>query len=104
MVTFDICQLLVTPGPFEYFCQNTGPSENQSFLNEGAIGGRRGLGVLGGQITGLHDGTIFFWGATCLRGARGRRKKKRHFSGHLRRLKGYSELTHLTKNQSIGVA
>ena len=59
MVTFDICQLLATPGPFEYFCQNTGPSENQSFLDEGAICGRRGLGVLGGQITGLHDGTIF---------------------------------------------
>ena len=59
MVTFDICQLLATPGPFEYFCQNTGPSENQSFLNEGAISGRQGLGVLGGQITGLHDGTIF---------------------------------------------
>ena len=63
MVTFDICQLLATPGPFEYFCQNTGPSENQSFLDEGAIGGRRGWGgggVLGGQIAGLHDGTIFF--------------------------------------------
>ena len=60
MVTFDICQLLATPGPFEYFCQNMGPSENQSFLNEGVIGGRRGLGgILGGQITGLHDGTIF---------------------------------------------
>ena len=59
MVTFDICQLLATPGLFEYFCQNMGPSENQSFLNEGAIGGWRGLGVLGGQITGLHDGTIF---------------------------------------------
>ena len=61
MVTFDICQILVTPGPFEYFCQNTGPSENQSFLDEGAISARQGLGVLGGQITGLHDGTIF-WG------------------------------------------
>ena len=59
MVTFVICQLLATPGPFEYFCQNTGPSENQSFLSEGAIIGRRGLGVLGGQITGLHDSTIF---------------------------------------------
>ena len=59
MVTFDICQLLATPGPFEYFCQNTGPSENQSFLDEGAIGGRQGWGVLGGQIAGLHDGTIF---------------------------------------------
>ena len=59
MVTFVICQLLVTPGPFEYFCQSMGPSENQSFLKEGAISGRQGLGVLGGQITGLHDGIIF---------------------------------------------
>ena len=59
MVTFDMCQLLATPGLFEYFCQNTGPSENQSFLDEGAIGGRRGFRVLGGQITGPHDGTIF---------------------------------------------
>ena len=61
MVTFDICQLLVTPGPFEYFCQNMGPSENQSFLNEGAISGQRGLGVLGRQMTRLHNDTIF-WG------------------------------------------
>ena len=59
MVTFDICQVLVTPGSFKYFCHNTGPSENQSFLNEGAISGQRCFGVLGGQITGLHDGTIF---------------------------------------------
>ena len=56
---FDICQLLATPGPFEYFCQKTGPSENQSFLDEGAISDHRGLGVLGGQMAGLYDGTIF---------------------------------------------
>ena len=59
MVTFVICQLLATPGPFEYFCQNTGPSENQSFLDEGGISGQRRLRVLGGQITGLRDGIIF---------------------------------------------
>ena len=46
----------------------------------------------------------FFGGATHLRGAGCHCKKKRHFSGHLRQLKVYSELTHLTKNQSIGVA
>ena len=73
MVTFDICQLLVTPGPFEYFCQNTGASE--SFLDERAIGGRRGLGVLGGQIAGLHDGTIF-WGCDTLKGCQGPSEKK----------------------------
>ena len=78
MVTFDICQLLATPGPFEYFCQNTGASENQSFLNEGAIGGRRGLGVLGGQIAGLHDGTIF-GGCDTLKGCRGLLEKKSAF-------------------------
>ena len=59
MVTFDICQLLATPGLFEYLCQNMGPSENQSFLDDGTIGRRLGLGVLGGQITGLHDGASF---------------------------------------------
>ena len=46
----------------------------------------------------------FLGGVTHLRGGGGRHKKKRHFSGHLQRLKGYSELTHLTKNQSIGAA
>ena len=46
----------------------------------------------------------FLGGVTHIRGAGGCCKKKRHFSGHLRWLKGYSELTHLTKNQSIGAA
>ena len=41
------------------------------------------LGVLDGQIAGLHDGTIFLGGVTHLRGARGHQKKNRHFSGHL---------------------
>ena len=38
------CQLLVTPGPFEYFGHNWVSSENQSFLNEGATGLRCDLG------------------------------------------------------------
>ena len=91
-------------GHLSTFAKIWGPSENQSFLDEGVISGRRGLEVLGGQITGLHDGTIFLGGATHLRGVGGHCKKKRHFSGHLRWLKGYSKLTHLTKNQSIGAA
>ena len=62
MVTFEICQLLATPGPFKYFDQN------QSFLNEGVTGLRCDLGVLGGQITRLYDGTIFGVGAMHLRG------------------------------------
>ena len=56
---FDICQLLATPGPFEYFGQNWVSSENQSFLDEGATGLQSNLGVLAGQMTRLHDGTIF---------------------------------------------
>ena len=86
MVTLVICQLLATPGPFEYFCQNTGPSENQSFLDEGAISGQRGLGVLGVQITGLHDG--FFGGATHLRGDGGHHKKTGIFQDICDGLKG----------------
>ena len=62
MTTFDICQLLATPGPFEYLCQNWVPSENQSFLDEGVTTPRQGLGVLGGQMTRLHNGTIFWVG------------------------------------------
>ena len=104
MVTFDICQLLATPGPFEYFCQNTGPSENQSFLDEGVSAGQQGLGILGGQMTGLNDGTSFGeGGVTHLRGCQGPLEKKLHFSGHLRHLKGYSGFTDFIKNQSIGV-
>ena len=49
----------MTPGPFEYFGQNLVSSENQNFLDEGAIGLRCDLGVLGSQITRLYDGTIF---------------------------------------------
>ena len=56
---FEICQLLATPGPFEYFGQNWVSSENQSFLDEGATGLRCDFGVLGSQITRLYDGTIF---------------------------------------------
>ena len=56
---FHICQLLATPGPFEYFGQNWVSSENQSFLHEGATGLQSDLGVLGGRMTRLHDGTIF---------------------------------------------
>ena len=42
-------------------------------------------GVLGGQMTRLHDGTIFggVGGMTHLRGCQGLLKKKLHFSAHL---------------------
>ena len=35
------------------------PSENRFFLDEGAMGLRRGVGVLGGQVPRLYGGTIF---------------------------------------------
>ena len=37
LVIFEICQFLTIPGPFEYFSENGVVSENQSFLDEGAI-------------------------------------------------------------------
>ena len=61
------------------------------------------LGVLGGQMTRLHDGTIF-GGCNTHKGVPGAVEKKLHFSAHLRCLKGYSGFTDLIKNQLIGVA
>ena len=73
-----------------------GPSENQSFLDEGVISGRRGLGVLGGQMTRLHDDTIFFGGGGCntLKGVPGAVKKKLHFSAHLQCLNSFGCAEH----------
>ena len=51
--------ILVTPGPFEYFCQNWVPSENQNFLDEGVTRLWCVLGVLGGQVPRLYSCTIF---------------------------------------------
>ena len=71
MTNFEICQLLATPGPFKYLGQKPRGSENQSFLDEGAMRLQRGLGVLGGQVPRLYGGTILGGGAThlgCLAG------------------------------------
>ena len=59
MTNFEICQLLDTLGPFEYFGQNPMSSENQFFLDEGATRLQRGLEVLGRQVSRLYGGTIF---------------------------------------------
>ena len=40
-------------------CQKKMPSENQFFLDEGAMRLWRGYGVLGGQVPRLYGGTIF---------------------------------------------
>ena len=97
----------MTLGLFEYFGQNWVSSENQSFLDEGAMGLRCDFRVLGSQITRLYDTTIF-GGCDALKGVPWAVKKteteKLHFSAHLRRLKGYSAFTDFIKNQSIGAA
>ena len=77
---------MATPGPFEYFGQNWVSSENQSFLDEGAMELRCNSGVLGSQITRLYDG-IIFGGCDALKGvswAVGKTEtEKLHFSAHL---------------------
>ena len=82
-------------------------SENQSFLDEGAMGLQCDLGVLCSQITRLYDGTIF-GGCDALKGVLWAVKKneteKLHFLAHLRWLKGYLAFTYFIKNQSIGVS
>ena len=42
------------------------PSENQFFLDEGAMRLQGGLGILGGQVPRLYGGTIFGGGVTHL--------------------------------------
>ena len=75
MTNFEICQILATPGPFEYFGQNPRPSENQSFLNEGVTRLQQDLGVLGWQVPRLYGGTIFR-GCDTLGGSGGALKTK----------------------------
>ena len=73
MANFEKCQLLATPGLFEYFWQNWMSSANQFFLDEGATRFRQGLGILGGQVPRLYGGTIL-GGVTHLGGLVGHRK------------------------------
>ena len=79
------------------------PSENQFFLDEGAMGLQSVSGLVGGQIPSLYGGTIFGGGATHFGGLAGHRTQNVSFSTHLQQLRGYSALTDLIKNQSIGV-
>ena len=52
LVIFEISQFLTIPGPFEYFSGKWVVSENQSFLNEGAIITPLIASVLGGEVLG----------------------------------------------------
>ena len=72
------------------------PSENGFFLDEGVMGLQSVSGVVGGQIPRLYGGTIFG-------GPVGHRTQNVRFSTHLQQLRGYSALTDLIKNQSIGM-
>ena len=51
-------------------CQKKMPSENQFFLNEGAMGLQSVLGFVDGQVPRLYGGTIF-GGCDTLRGSSG---------------------------------
>ena len=74
------------------------PSENQFFLDEGAMGHQSVLGFVGGQVPRLYGGTIF-GGVRHTKGVQqGHRTQNVHFSTHLRQLRGYSTLTDLIKN------
>ena len=103
MTNFEICQLLATPGPFEYSGQNNRCSENQFILNEGVTRLWWGLGVLGGQVPRPYGGTIFGGCDTLGVSSRALNTKVPFFLTHLQQLRGYSALTDLVKNQSTGV-
>ena len=49
-------------------CQKKMPSENQFFLDEGAMGHQSVSGFVGGQVPRLYGGTIF-GGCDTLRGS-----------------------------------
>ena len=83
-------------------CQKKMPSENQFFLDEGAMGHQSVSGFVGGQVPRLYGGTICGGGVTHLGGPAGHRMQNVCFSTHLQQLRGYSALTDLIKNQSIG--
>ena len=79
------------------------PSENRFYLDERVMGHQSVLGVVGGQIPRLYGGTIIGGGVTHLGGPAEHRTQNVCFSTHLQQLRGYSALTDLIKNQSIGV-
>ena len=88
----------------QLICKKKMPSENQFFLNEGAMGLQKVSEFVSGQIPRLYGDTIFFGGGvTHLGGPVGHRTQNVRFSTHLRQLRGYWALTDLIKNQSIGM-
>ena len=79
-------------------------SENQSFLNEGAIVHPFIGLVLGGEVPRLNHGPICFPISKHLRGCYGPSKVEYHFLTLSRRIKVHLLLMYCIKNQSIGVS
>ena len=64
-------------------CQKKMPSQNQFFLDEGAMGLQSVSGIVGGQVPRLYGGTILGGGATHLGGPVAHRTQNVHFCTHL---------------------
>ena len=79
-------------------------SENQSFLNEGAIITLLIGIVLGGEVPRLNHGPICFPNPKHLRGCYGPLKVKYHFLTLSQRIKTHLLLMYWIKNLSIGVS
>ena len=63
-------------------CQKKMPSENQFFLDKGAMGHQSVSGFIGGQVPRLYGGTIFGGGCNT-GGPAGHRTRNVRFSTHL---------------------
>ena len=79
-------------------------SENQSFLDEGAIVTLLICLVLGGEVPRLNHGPIFLPIQNTWGGATGCRKSSTTFLTLSRRIKVHLLLMYCIKNQSIGVS
>ena len=79
-------------------------SENQSFLDEGAIVTPLISLVLGGEVPRLNHGAILFPNPKHLRGCYGPLKVEYHFLTHSQRIEAHLLLMYCIKNLSIGVA
>ena len=79
-------------------------SENQSFLDEGAIVTPLIGLVLGGEVPRLNHGPIFFPNPKHIKGCYGLSKVEYHFLTLSQRIKAHLLLMYCIKNQSIDVS